>query len=409
MKSGKITLLCLLLLGSLTLLEAQSSQYKQTMKTLKAELVTAKTKEQFVGLKNKYNRVAAVETSEWLPCYYETFCTIAWAFEEKDPTIKQQLSAQIETQLETLKNTPNPDGEIDVLHGRWLQLKSSLPSENFMQVGIEMYGVIPQITERYPKNPRGWILLGELIINAPKGFMGYSQKDAQSAFQKASDLLEGVNELEQIGPTWGQDAAHGYLQRFGAAPTPPAKSPAANSYELLDIFYDTQSGLSLEEATAKFAEKRIAHPKDYVWTYHYVFCLAKQALAVADLTKVDGYCNLGDEALLGMPAEAPQDEVLCLKALLTAIRIRVDFQARGLTNYTQSEALLAKATAINANNPRIYYLKGRNQYQLPAMMGGGAASARPYFEKCKTLAETTTGNPYIRWGHQESINWLVKI
>lgn len=264
MKSGKIAVFYLLLLGSLPMLNGQSSQYKQTMKALKAELVAAETKDQFIALKNKYNRVAAVETSEWLPCYYETYCTLAWAFEEKDPALKQQLAAQVEVQLEALKSTPGHGGEVDVLRGRWLQLRSSLPTENFMQIGMEMYGVIPQITERYPQNPRGWILLGELIINAPKGFMGYSQKDAQSAFQKAADLLDGVDELEQIQPTWGGQIAHGYLQRFGANSTPAPKAPAAkaNPYELLDAFYDTPSRLSLEAATAAFAEKRAAHPKD---------------------------------------------------------------------------------------------------------------------------------------------------
>lgn len=409
MKSGKITLFCLLLLGVLPLLNGQSSQYKQTMKTLKAELVVAETKEQFIALKNKYNRVAVVETAEWLPCYYETFCTLAWAFEEKDATLKQQLAAQVEAQLDALKSTPGHGGEVDVLRGRWLQLRSSLPTENFMQVGMEMYGVIPQITERYPQNPRGWILLGELIVNAPKGFMGYSQKDAQSAFQKAADLLDGVNELDHIQPTWGSEIVQGYLQRFGANSTPVSKAPAANPYELLDAFYDTPSRLSLEAATTAFGEKRAAHPKDYVWSYHYAFCLAKQAMSVADLTKVDGYCDLAEEALQAIPTSAPQDEVLCLKALITVTRIRVDYQKRGAKYYMESEGLLTKAMAANADNPRAYYLKGQNQYNLPAMLGGGAAAAKPYFEKCKTIAETTETNPNIRWGYQESVNLLVKI
>ncbi|MEZ4986055.1 MAG: hypothetical protein R2795_13635 [Saprospiraceae bacterium] len=404
MKSVKLIITMLFLAGLFVGLHAQTRQYHQTMKTLKAQLIKAEKKDAFIALRNQFNRIALVETEEWLPCYYETFCTLAWAFEEEDETIKAKLANEIGVQLEALEESNGEPDEVAVLKGRWLQLRSGLPGENFMQIGLQLYNVIPPITEKYPDNPRGWLLLGELIINAPKGFMGYSEQDAINAFLKSKSLLKGVDEHQVLAPTWGLSIANAHLTRLGANPKEVAPATGDNSYDLLDQYYAPNGGISHEKAIGLFEEKSKAFPSDYIWKYHHVFSIIQTALNCENIAQVDPYCDQAEALLAELPEDTPKDEVLCLNALLQVTRIRVSFQKRGLKYYMASETMLNQAFNINPNNPRIQFLKGQNQKNLPKEMGGGATSAQPYFEKCKELSALASNNPNIRWGCKESVN-----
>lgn len=416
-----IGLLGILCFSTSSRVTAQNN-YEQTMQSLKLAYEAAKTKADFVELKNKYNRVAAVETQEWLPCYYEILCTLAWAFEESDDVQKAKLANQIDLMINELETITGDNVEVLVLRGRLLQLKSGIPTENRMQIGLALFETIGGIVQKYPDNPRGLLLMGEIIIYSPKNFMGYSHQQGLDYIRRSAALLKEVKHTDSIYPSWGYDIAQGYLSLYdpqekateptpATAPTPAAASPAQGSRDkVLESFYDTDTPLDFAAEEAQFAQLIAKDPNNYVWHYHRAFCLVQLAYNAKDAKLIDEYCDRAETALKDMPADVPQDELLCLQALVKVTRIKVDYNSRGLPYYIESESLLDQAIKINPANPRAHYLKGQNQRYLPKDFGGGMASAKVHFEKSKDLFENQSQpDNGIRWGYGEVSKILAKI
>jgi hypothetical protein len=84
-------------------------------------------------------------------------------------------------------------------------------------------------------------------------------------------------------------------------------------------------------------------------------------------------------------------------------QMMVDPQTRYQTYGQQAASSLQKGLQLNANNPRLYYLRGMSLFNTPVQFGGGKDKAKPVFEKAVSLydAEQPTGfNP--RWGKQQA-------
>lgn len=94
------------------------------------------------------------------------------------------------------------------------------------------------------------------------------------------------------------------------------------------------------------------------------------------------------------------DETYVLSALIANGRLSVDGRARWQKYGKIFDENLDNAKELNADNPRIYVLRGISKFYTPKMFGGGAKAAMPYFEKAKGLlakeAKDDIAPPY--WG-----------
>ena len=82
---------------------------------------------------------------------------------------------------------------------------------------------------------------------------------------------------------------------------------------------------------------------------------------------------------------ADQAELLVLQAYLYQGRIMVSPMTRGPVYTGRVHEALGQAKALSPDNPRVYLLLGNDMYFRPAMFGGGADKARPYYEKAQVL------------------------
>lgn len=78
-------------------------------------------------------------------------------------------------------------------------------------------------------------------------------------------------------------------------------------------------------------------------------------------------------------------ELYILQALCFQAMIQVDPIKRGCDYSQKAEKSLARAFALDANNPRYYFLKGQNVFYTPEQYGGGKVKAKPLFEKAAKL------------------------
>jgi hypothetical protein len=95
------------------------------------------------------------------------------------------------------------------------------------------------------------------------------------------------------------------------------------------------------------------------------------------------------------------DETYVLKAMIANARMGVDPKNRWQKYGKVFEDNLEAAKVLNADNPRIYMLRGIAKFFTPAMFGGGKKAAMPYFEKAKGLFAARTDKDITKpyWGN----------
>ncbi|HWB25521.1 MAG TPA: hypothetical protein VG738_08565 [Chitinophagaceae bacterium] len=179
------------------------------------------------------------------------------------------------------------------------------------------------------------------------------------------------------------------------------KTAMLNNIKMLDTAVTTAS-LSQIAATfsAIYEVKKDWHPL-YYECYSYVKLSEAFASADQKKTAIDKAAALLDS----LPKN--NDEVLVLRALYAMDYLAIDRSA-WQTYLPIINNSLAGAQAINANNPRSYYLQGILKYNMPASMGGGHEAGIALFktalQKFDTLAETDELAP--TWGRKELGKYL---
>jgi hypothetical protein len=150
------------------------------------------------------------------------------------------------------------------------------------------------------------------------------------------------------------------------------------------------------------------------WAANYYACYSLTVLSYMekDAKKKDGYLD-NAEVYLKKTIEdykTDYDEIYVLSALYDNARIAVQPMARYKSFGDLFNQNLEKATSLQPNNPRIYYLKGNSVYFTPKMFGGGAKNAMPDFEKAETLYKNESKDDVYKpyWGEVQNQQMLEK-
>ncbi len=176
--------------------------------------------------------------------------------------------------------------------------------------------------------------------------------------------------------------------------------------------YDTTWDMSAKTAmAAKFDLIAKKWPDSWAANYYGAYSKVQMSYAEKDpktkdalLDEADAYA---DNAAKGVGKE--WDELYVLRAQIANARMGVDPQNRWQKYGKIFDDNLDKARALNADNPRIYLLKGITKFYTPKMFGGGKKAAMPYFEKATPLfakeAKTDPEKPFWGWNTNE---WFIK-
>lgn len=120
--------------------------------------------------------------------------------------------------------------------------------------------------------------------------------------------------------------------------------------------------------------------------YYASFAYTQTSYMEEEATKRDAYIN---KALkIWEEISEKNDEIYVLRAFIAQASMAVDGRGRFESEGAIFDEYMGKATKVNAQNPRIYYLQGTRLFNTPSMFGGGAKRAMPHFEKAKKMFET---------------------
>ncbi|MFT4092203.1 MAG: hypothetical protein QM640_01095 [Niabella sp.] len=171
----------------------------------------------------------------------------------------------------------------------------------------------------------------------------------------------------------------------------------------LGLFKTAESADSLNNISAAF--ERIGNAEKTQWVPYYYAALAKIKSGYAD-KKADKDAVAKTAAGLIEKGEAVQknSEFYTLRYMNAILQMIVDPMQRFMTFGQQAEEAYSAGIALDANNPRLYYLKGRTVANTPEQFGGGRDAAKEYFQKAVDAAKHFKVSDPLgpTWGGEEA-------
>jgi len=210
MKTFTISLIALILSASVY---GQKDQYETAMADNLERLAKAENKEDFQDLANQFDRIAAVETGEWLPLYYAGFCYNNLSFMTPDGDQIDQLLDKAQDYIDRANAIVDNEVELNILQGFLYQARISVnPMERGMMYSGKAEGQYKEARSIDPENPRIYYLLGMNIYNTPPMFGGGAE-NAQPLFSKADEKFASFEPQSPLHPDWGAEMNKSMLEQ----------------------------------------------------------------------------------------------------------------------------------------------------------------------------------------------------
>ncbi len=187
-----------------------------------------------------------------------------------------------------------------------------------------------------------------------------------------------------------QSAMLGLIETLDKASTPEEYTQCANRFERIAV-----------------AEKSLWLP-----FYYASYSLIVMSFEEEDGAKKDLILDRAQELLdTALELEPDESELHVLQAFLYPSRILVDPMSRGMQYMELIYSSLARAKALNPENPRIYFLEGVNKANLPPSMGGGPDVAGPILKEAVAKFESFTHDDPLwpDWGEEAARSELDKL
>lgn len=110
------------------------------------------------------------------------------------------------------------------------------------------------------------------------------------------------------------------------------------------------------------------------------------------------------------PLASQESELAVLQAYILIGRVMENPMTRGAELSPRVFGELGKAAALNPDNPRAPYLYGTYTLNMPEFYGGGAANAKPHFEKAAALyAKEHDRGLLPGWGRDDNAKMLEQV
>ena len=191
---------------------AQKPEYFQTMGETLGEYANCKGVADFQALGNKFEMIANVEKTEWLPLYYHAHCYILMSFMEQDATKKDSYLDVAEKSVNKLIEMAPDEAEVFVLQAFYLTGRLVV---NPMERGQEYSGLVGRANGKAlaidPSNPRAKMMKIQMDMGSAP-FMGL---DPKSFCPQAKELLANWDNFKPkspLYPNWGKDQVAGIVK-----------------------------------------------------------------------------------------------------------------------------------------------------------------------------------------------------
>jgi hypothetical protein len=203
----RITLVFSLLVSLLATTFAQNEDYTKTMEEVVTTIQTAKRGTDLTPFANQMERIAAVETKEWLPNYWAAFCYMTKSYSETTKEKKDALLEKAEVLVAAADKLMPANDEIEVLKANIANARMAVdPQNRWQEYGAIVAKALGNAKKLNPENPRAKLLEAQGIFFTPEAFGG-GKKKALPLLQDALGKFEKFKPTSTLMPNWGLSQA----------------------------------------------------------------------------------------------------------------------------------------------------------------------------------------------------------
>lgn len=195
---------------------AQSEKYTKAMSNQLENLKTARSIEDLQASANGFARIAKVESSEWLPNYYQaySYMKMATVAMEKDPSKIDAILDQAQASLDAAKELTGGESEVFALQGYIYQGRIwPNPQQRGAEYTQKCYEALGAAMQMNPANPRPYFIKGQNTFYMPE-FWGGGVKNAMPLLSEAKEKFTTFKPESSLHPNWGAER-NAYLLEQG--------------------------------------------------------------------------------------------------------------------------------------------------------------------------------------------------
>lgn len=190
-----------------------------------------------------------------------------------------------------------------------------------------------------------------------------------------------------------------------------------NTYEeamknALDHLKQSATTSQFMESANRFERIYELNKKEWLPMYYTAQCNIIISYQETNNEKKEAILDKAQEFLNQAFQLAPEEsELFALQAFLYPSRIMIDPMTRGMELVGKMNQALEEAIRLNPENPRSYYLRAITVLNMPENFGGGAAVAKPIFEKAREKFQAFQPKTaiYPNWGWEQNEAELNKL
>lgn len=185
-----------------------NNDYEQAMKKGIEDLQNANSPEAMNQAANYFERIASVETEQWLPHYYAAYTRITLgAMEQSD----EQLDLA-QTHLDQLSDKAKDESEVVALQGYLHMIRVALdPGNRGPQLAPQTMETLSKAVQLNPENPRALMLLAQMQYGTAQFFKSNTGEACQLV-AKSLILFEQEKSASALSPVWGKEIAQSIQQ-----------------------------------------------------------------------------------------------------------------------------------------------------------------------------------------------------
>lgn len=184
---------------------AQSRGYFSEMEWAIEDLNKIETLEDFLGVANKFERIAKAEGDQWLPYYYMSYVYIILGFKQEETEKTDQYLDVAQENIDKAMEISSDESELYTLQGFLYQGRIIADPQTRGQIyspkAAEALNKAMQLDEN---NPRPHYLMGLNLLYTPEAYGGGATV-ARPYLETAREKFEKYTPVQTIYPDWGEE------------------------------------------------------------------------------------------------------------------------------------------------------------------------------------------------------------
>jgi hypothetical protein len=182
--------------------------FEKAMKKALGKMNQAASIDDFQQVANQFDRIANVETDNWLPVYHAAYSKVMMAAMEEDTQKKDPYLDAAQQNLDAIEEMEHDETERLALQGFLTMIRMSVDPARGMELGMECGMIVNRAYTLNNQNPRSVLMLAQ-FNHGTASYMGQDTSEACAMFDEVIKLLDEVEagKRDPFLPSWGRNMA----------------------------------------------------------------------------------------------------------------------------------------------------------------------------------------------------------